>query len=80
MLLVELKENLQYQLNKVKNKEKSFKKKYDRSLKIIVQEDKLKNVLNLGKHKGDMTGIGYETNVPKPNKTPRNGVGPKTTL
>lgn len=27
-----------------------------------------------------MTGLGYGTYVPKPNKTLRNGVGPKTAL
>lgn len=52
-----------------------------RSLRIIAQgEDKFENMLNMGKHKGDMTGIGYGINVPKPNKTPRNGVGLKAAL
>lgn len=81
MQLIETNKKLQNEMDVLKRNIRTLKKKNQRSLKIITQwEDKFNNMLNMGKHKGDVTGIGYGTNVPKPNKTPRNGVRPKTAI
>lgn len=76
MILVDLKEKLKQQISELEDKVKFLDEKNNKSLRIIVQGDKFQNMLNSGKHNGDMTGIGCRTTAPKPNKDPYNGLDP----